>query len=238
VRRFLSGLESNVLGHAGIGLQMKVTENGGRPDTLANDLIERAWRDWAQSESCTVTGRMTWFDVQRLALRSTARDGDCILRMIRDAEGFRLQLLEGDRLDINFNMAKLDSGNEVRMGVEIDRFGRPVAYHLLDKHPSDVSAVQTKRELIPADHVIHPFITDRIAQTRGTPWMVSAMTRLQMLGAYEEAELTAARVSASKMGFLVKKRSEGYIGDTDEEGNTLMEVEPGAIEELPMGTTF
>ncbi|MBT3840841.1 MAG: phage portal protein [Verrucomicrobia bacterium] len=68
--------------------------------------------------------------------------------------------------------------------------------------------------------------------------MVSAMTRLQMLGAYEEAELTAARVAASKMGFLVKERSEGYIGDTDEAGNPLMEVEPGAIEELPMGTTF
>ena len=32
VRRFLSGLESNVLGHAGVGLQMKVTENGSRPD--------------------------------------------------------------------------------------------------------------------------------------------------------------------------------------------------------------
>lgn len=237
VRRFLSGLESNVLGHTGVGLQMKVTENGGRPDVLANDLVERAWNDWSRSESCTVTGRMTWFDVQRLALRSTARDGDCVLRMIRDAEGFRLQLLEGDRLDINFNQDTA-GGNEVRMGVEIDRFGKPVAYHLLDKHPADTSAVQSKRERIPADQVIHPFITDRIAQTRGTPWMVSAMTRLQMLGAYEEAELTAARVAASKMGFLVKERSEGYIGDTDEAGNTLMEVEPGAIEELPMGTTF
>jgi len=95
-----------------------------------------------------------------------------------------------------------------------------------------------ERERIPASEIIHPFITDRIAQTRGTPWMVSAMTRLQMLGSYEEAELTAARVAASKMGFLVKERSEGYIGDTDEAGNPLMEVEPGAIEELPMGTTF
>ncbi|MBT6104614.1 MAG: phage portal protein [Verrucomicrobia bacterium] len=42
-----------------------------------------------------------------------------------------------------------------------------------------------ERERIPASEIIHPFITDRIAQTRGTPWMVSAMTRLQMLGAYE-----------------------------------------------------
>ena len=183
VRRFLTGLESNVLGHAGIGLQMKITENGGRPDALANDLIAKAWRDWSRREVCTVTGRMTWFEVQRLVLRSTARDGDCIVRMIRDAKGFRLQLLEGDRLDINFNMDRLASGNEVRMGVEIDRVGKPVAYHLLDKHPADVSVVQAKRERIPAEQVIHPFITDRIAQTRGTPWMVSAMTRLQMLGA-------------------------------------------------------
>ena len=124
VRRFLAGLESNVLGHAGIGLQMKVEEGdgSGRPDTLANDLIEKAWREWGRSDACTVTGRMTWFDVQRLALRSTARDGDCVLRMIRDAEGFRLQLLEGDRLDINFNQDTA-GGNEVRMGVEIDEFG-------------------------------------------------------------------------------------------------------------------
>ena len=238
VRRFLTGLESNVLGHAGIGLQMKITENGGRPDALANDLIEKAWRDWSRREVCTVTGRMTWFEVQRLVLRSTARDGDCIVRMIRDAKGFRLQLLEGDRLDINFNMDRLASGNEVRMGVEIDRFGKPVAYHLLDKHPADVSVVQAKRERIPAEQVIHPFITDCIAQTRGTPWMVSAMTRLQMLGAYEEAELTAARVAASKMGFLVKERADGYVGDVDEQGNPLMEISPGVIEELPMGTSF
>jgi lambda family phage portal protein len=239
VRRFLAGLESNVLGHAGIGLQMKVEEGdgSGRPDTLANDLIEKAWREWGRSDACTVTGRMTWFDVQRLALRSTARDGDCIIRMIRGAEGFRLQLLEGDRLDINFNQ-ETGGGNEVRMGVEIDRYGKPVAYHILSKHPADVSQVQAKRERIPAEQVIHPFVTDRIAQTRGTPWMVSAMTRLQMLGAYEEAELTSARVSASKMGFLIKERAEGYVGDTDEAGDTLMEISPGTIEELPMGTTF
>ncbi|MBT7026249.1 MAG: phage portal protein [Verrucomicrobia bacterium] len=50
-----------------------------------------------------------------------------------------------------------------------------------------------EHERIPASEIIHPFITDRIAQTRGTPWMVSAMTRLQMLGAYEEAELPHPR---------------------------------------------
>ena len=54
----------------------------------------------------------------------------------------------------------------------------------------------------------------------------------------EEAEITAARVAACKMGFLVKDKADGYVGDMDEAGNTLMEVEAGAIEELPMGTRF
>jgi lambda family phage portal protein len=238
VRRFLSGLESNVLGSTGIGLQMKVTENGGRPDALANDLIEQAWKEWSKAANCSINGKFTWFDIQRLALRSTARDGDCIIRMLRNRNGFQLQLLEGDRLDLGFNDEKLKNGNEVRMGVELDRYGKPVAYHLLDSHPSDLSVVKATRERIPAEQVIHPFITDRIAQTRGYPWMVSAMTRLQMLGAYEEAEITSARISASKMGFIVKDRADGYVGEMDEDGSPLMDISPGSIEELPMGTRF
>ena len=97
---FLAGLESNVLGSTGIGLQMKVTENGNRPDALANDLIEQAWKEWSKAANCSINGKFTWFDIQRLALRSTARDGDCIIRMLRNRNGFQLQLLEGDRLDL------------------------------------------------------------------------------------------------------------------------------------------
>ena len=104
--------------------------------------------------------------------------------MLHNRNGFQLQLLEGDRLDFGFNDEKLKNGNEVRMGVELDRFRKPVAYHLLARHPNDLFVVKATRERIPAEQVIHPFISDRIAQTRGYPWMVSAMTRLQILGAY------------------------------------------------------
>ena len=93
---------------------MKVTENGGRPDALANDLIEQAWKEWSKAANCSINGKFTWFDIQRLAIRSTARDGDCIIRMLRNRNGFQLQLLEGDRLDLGFNDEKLKNGNEVR----------------------------------------------------------------------------------------------------------------------------
>ena len=59
-----------------------------------------------------------------------------------------------------------------------------------------------------------------------------------MLGAYEEAEITSARISASKMGFIVKDRADGYVGEMDEDGSPLMDISPGSIEELPMGTRF
>ena len=57
MRRFLAGLEANTLGSTGIGLQMKVTENGNRPDALANDLIEQAWKEWGKAANCSVNGK-------------------------------------------------------------------------------------------------------------------------------------------------------------------------------------
>ena len=101
-----------------------------------------------------------------------------------------------------------------------------------------LSTVNATRERIPAEQVIHPFITDRIAQTRGYPWMVSAMTRLQMLGAYEEAEITAHVFLRARWASSLRIKADGYVGEMDEDGSPLMDISPGSIEELPMGTRF
>ena len=58
---------------------MKVTENGNRPEALAYDLIQQAWKEWGKAANCSVNGKFTWFDIQRLALRSTASYGDCLI---------------------------------------------------------------------------------------------------------------------------------------------------------------
>jgi lambda family phage portal protein len=242
VRRYLDGMENNVLGAHGIGLQMKVMDQPGHPDRFANFAIEKAWNTWGRANNCTPTGKMTWRDFQRLALRSCARDGDVLVRMIRGYRnpfGFALQIIEADRLDSEHNQA-LPDGNEIRMGVEVDPFGKPVAYHILESHPGDTYAASyRKRHRIPANEIIHIFNQERISQTRGVPWMVSAMTRLQQLAGYEEAEVVAARVSSCKMGWLLKENSEGYTGEEDPADlNVLMEAEPGTIEELPSGMKF
>lgn len=242
VRRYLSGIEANCLGATGIGLQMKVADPSGRPDTFANNAIEKAWRKWAKRKFTTPTGRQSWLDICRLALRSTIRDGDILLKLNRGFKnefGFNVQLIEADRLDVDYNVNKLSGGGSIRMGVEVDRFFKPVAYHILSSHPGETGATPVKRDRVPAKEIIHLYGQERISQTRGVPWMVSAMTRLQMLGGYEESELVASRVAASKMGFFVKdSASEGYTGEQDSDYNLLMEAEPGSIEELPMGMKF
>jgi lambda family phage portal protein len=87
--------------------------------------------------------------------------------------------------------------------------------------------------------MIHAFRQDRIGQTRGTPWTTTAMTRLKMLGGYEESELVAARISASKMGFFTSEAGDDYQGNgEDGDGTIRMELQPGTFEQLPAGVEF
>lgn len=239
VKGFLRSLENNVLGEKGIGLQVRSREPDGRLDEVANTNIERAWKMWGRPGKCEVTGRHSWCDVQRLVLRSIARDGEVIIRMIRESTGLRLQVLEADLLDDSYN-AKAPNGNEIRFGVEFDYYRRPVAYHMLGNHPGDTqfNADFKRRVRIPAEEILHPFRAERPEQSRGVPWLVSSMNRLRMLDGYAEAELVAARTSAAKMGFFTKQTPEGWTGEIDDDGNLPVDASPGTIEELPTGVDF
>jgi lambda family phage portal protein len=68
--------------------------------------------------------------------------------------------------------------------------------------------------------------------------MASAMSRLQMLGAYEEAELVAARVGACSMGFYTSEAGDSFVGEEDDMGNLIHEAEAGIFQQLPAGTSF
>ena len=82
-------------------------------------------------------------------------------------------------------------------------------------------------------------MVNRPNQVRGIPWAVTAMSRLHMLGAYEQSELVAARVASAKMGFFTSPDSEGYVGEDVMDGYTpILEAEPGSFEQLPAGMDF
>ena len=240
VRGFLRTLENNVLGESGIALQMRVRDQSGRLDEVANQIIEDRWWQWGRVGNCTLNRRQSWRDVQKLVLRSIARDGEVMVRIRRRREGLRLQVLESDLLDTDYNVT-LGNGNEVRFGVEFGPDREVVAYHLLNRHPGDnlPTSVPTERHTrVEAFALIHLFIEERADQSRGFPWVVASVRGLRMLDGYQEAELVAARTAAAKMGFFTRKAGEGYEGESDSEGNLRMDASPGSFEELPEGVDF
>ena len=205
-RRYLQILSTNVVGANGVRFQSQKRNPNGQLDGPGNRIVEQAWRDWSRAENCTVSGQMTFRDAQRLFIETWARDGEVLIRFIKNDPNnpyrFSLQFLESDYLDEDYN-TRLSNGREVRMGVELDERGRPAAYYLFKDHPHDMQGfgAQDKRirERIPAEDMLHIFEQERAGQTRGMPRLANVLSRIKMLDGYEEAELVAARVSASKM---------------------------------------
>lgn len=251
-KRFLGMVAANVVGGNGFTLQARVYDKPGVPDTGANDAIEAAFARWCRRGACDVTGRLSFRDLQQLVVKAAARDGEALVRKVRgkaagNAFGYALQLIDIDRLDTRLIRAAEGGQNEIRMGVEIDAFGRAVAYWLRGYHPGDsygmaAGAVQAAHLRVPAEEIIHVFMAERPEQLRGQPWMHAAMTRLNNLGGYEEAAVIAARVGASQMGFFTdpdgntsNALKDGEDADT---GELFMDADPGVFKSLPPGVTF
>jgi lambda family phage portal protein len=249
-KKFLQMVETNVIGPDGVILQNKAgdwkADGTFALDKIANNIIEREWAAWGR-RGCEVTGRLSWPALQRLYVRTMARDGEVLLRRIRDGSrnrhGYTLQFIDVDRLDERYNdTAK--NGNLIRMGIELNREGRAVAYWINNYHPGDImlghSAVSMQRERVPADDIIHDFIQDRPEQIRGVPWMHAAMIRLNHLGAFDEAAIIAARIGAAKMGFWTSKDGDAsaLADDEDASGNLITEAEPGTFGMAPDGYEF
>ena len=243
-RRYLDLLKTNVVGERGFGIQVKALTTTGDLDMMGNEAIEMAFRSWAKKGNCTVDGKFSWVDAQKLVIEGLARDGEVFVIKHRSAsfkDSFSLEFIEPDQVDEE-KSERLPNGNEVRMGVELDKFRRPVAYHLLTYHPGDydftTKTTSPKHIRVPADRVIHIYKSLRPGQTRGEPWLSPAIASLKQLNGWREASIVAARIGASKMGFFVSSGGDGFVAD-DLDGNIpIMDADPGTMHQLPTGVDF
>jgi len=235
-KSYLKLLVAGILGEHGIRYRPLVRNNDGALNEAFNEKILDCWRDWCCHGNCTVGGKHSFRSLQNLVLKSVATDGEAIIRKVpgfKNKHRFALQLIDPDQLDILFSRWPSEGENEIRMGVEVDVWGRPVAYHVNPAHPSDLGG-SLLRERIPAQYIVHLYDQDRVSQTRGIPWMSNSMLELRMLGGYFEAELVAARVGAAKMGFF-KYTDPAAFEARNEDAHYKVEAEPGTFDELPPG---
>lgn len=231
--KFLDLCVVNIIGKHGIKMQPKVKmlRGGGLADAV-NQQIADEWAAWCARGNCTVDGRLSFDELERLLIRTAAMDGEFIvlMRPYENAWGFSLQQVDMDMLDHTYFDEDLGGGREIRMGVEVDKFRKPLAYWLWTKPPTEWTSNPLARVRVPAQTAIHAYLPDSALQTRGKPWAAPAMYKMNMLRGYLEAEITAARVGACQMGILINKGTDEFEGDgQNSDGTVKIDMQPGGF---------
>lgn len=233
--KFLSMGRNNIPGPDGFRLYAHVKNPGGKKDKKANEAIEEAWKIQRKRENWDIEGIQSGAMMDKMAVASFLQDGEAIavIEMGEDTTPtrFGVRMVDPITLEPNFH-ENLPNGNRIRHGIEIDRRGRPVAYHFRvapDEHLGALTYYGDKYERVPAEYVVHVFLPFMVGAKRGLPAAKAAMWRMRQLGAYEDASVVKARVAASDMMLL-----EDQDGD-DETEDYEFEAEPGSARTLPSG---
>jgi lambda family phage portal protein len=239
-------IQNNVIG-TGIGMQAQVKTTRGDLNGAINDAIESTWCEWSEGENCHTGGRLSFKMFERALMAQVFEAGEVFVRKWRRPFGrmglpLSLELIEAERLadDLSIGGIKVQPGNHFRLGVECDAFYRPVAYYFRKRHKgelrfSDYSPDAVER--VPAEDIIHLAVIDRWPQTRGEPWMHTAILRLQDMDGYSEAEMTRARSQAVRMGIIESADSTESMADEDlVDGETpVLNMDPATIQRLQPG---
>lgn len=243
---------SNTVG-TGIKPQARVkTKKLGISDEEAAAFQEAAEDNWEKWCPFADAGnRMDFYEIQNLVDRQILENGEIILLplMLEDKNrpfSLAFDVVEADRLE---TPPDRKGDKNIRYGVEIGERGEPVAYHIRETHPGDLTLSRERGVKsyvrIPAvnesgrKNVIHLYWVNRPGQTRGVPFFAPVMNYFKDLADYMEAELVAARVAAC-FAIFVKKDDNyaaalGATAEANSKGQRLQELEPGMIDYLSPG---
>jgi len=232
-RGILDVLVQNVVGPQGIQLEPQPRRSDGTIHEAFARTILTLHRDWSKRPE--VTWQHTWPSSQRMLARTWFRDGEALAQRLVGNVSFldhgteipySLELLEPDYLPFDWN----DDGENIRMGVQRNAWGRPTLYYIHKKHPGDQFIFSTRADLktVPAARMLHPKIIDRIGQVRGVPIFASVMVRLDDIKDYEESERIAAKVAASMAAFIIKGNPDLYNPENGVEPREI-KFRPGMV---------
>lgn len=241
VKRYYGMVQTHIVGETGVRLQSEVRSKNGDLEKEVNNAIEAALKEWAKIGVCEISGRMNFVSAQQLIAKTVSQDGDILIRHIDGADnkfGYAFQLIEADLLDVQLYKT-LDNGNLIKMGVEIDGYGRHVAYHILTSHPGEYTwKYNGKRyERIPASEMELPFPMWRPGQNRGIPWAHAALLDMNDIKGYRESTMVAARLAASNMVIFERDPDQEPPEDDewDDDGSYHIDLEPGGSAIAPEG---
>lgn len=165
-----------------------------------DDRIKKAIIKHLTSKDIDADGKCNVYGLQSLAFRTIVGSGEVLIRRRyrRSKDGYRLpvqfQVLEADFLNENID-GDLPNGNRAVQGIELDKLGKRVAYHLYAEHPGGRygAGLQTRR--VEAKNIIHAFDVERSGQQRGISWFAPVITLLHDLHKYQDGQVKRQEIA-------------------------------------------
>ncbi|WP_159712944.1 phage portal protein [Geminicoccus flavidas] len=199
------------------------------PNRETRRRLAHLFRRWANRADAT--GRTDFAGLCRLIVRSMIATGDGFARFVwtDDALPLRLQVLPSRAVGRDA-VPVLANGHELIDGIEIDRFGRPVAYHItLDEHLA-------RSVRVPAEEIVHVFDQLTPDQFRGLSWLAPVLTTARELDSFKDAALATARTAALFSGVITDVDGAGLEpGQEQGDGSVRIGVTPGSLWHAPPG---
>ena len=181
--------------------------------------IDMNWRTWAHGlgHYCDASRNLSWGDLMRLGFRHKLIDGDAlsVMKWLPERMGLGraryatcVLMVDPDRLSnpqLRFDQQTL------RGGVEVDRHGSAIAYHIRRAHAGDwfSAAESVTWDRVPRENkygrpiVVHDYDSDRAGQHRGGAGVFTpVLQRLRMLAKYDQAELDSAVINAILAAYI------------------------------------
>ena len=189
--------------------------------------VEGLWRSWSETFDCDAARSLNFHGLTTQVFKSCLINGEALALplWLKDRPfSTAIQLVEPDRLS---NPNNQTDSKTLRGGIEIDKYGAPIAYHIQKNHPGDFWTGTASWERIPAftsfgrRRVLHVHDISRIGQSRGKPVLSSIMPMFKMLDHYERSELQAAIVNAMIAAFI----------ETPMDGESLNELFGGSSDD-------
>lgn len=232
-------------------LRKKDGELNAELNAELNKQLHELRKTWAR-RYMDVTGQDSERVLQKLILRHQWIDGGILIHRVIDDSvpgvvPLRLEFIETAQLDKLVD-GTLPNGNTARRGIEADPVGRPVAYHVLDRHPGDymLRGRNASRRIL-AEDIIHVYDRRFASQYSGISWLAAVVMEAFKMHDYRNIEFDGARTAAAFVAF-VESTMPGFqlglkpggqadpSGDQAQETDRPSEIRTNMIQYLPAGT--
>lgn len=254
-----SGLQKWTTTLIGIGITPRFKRIKSPARRLA---IIDLYNDW--TKVADADGVLDFYGLQTLAVRSWLEAGEVFIRLRpRSVDAnlvvpFQVQLLEAEYVPLfdTDTFPGLLVGNKIRSGIELNAYGRRIAYWMYKFNPNDglkgrigtITPTADQLIRIAASQVRHMYFPNRPGALRGVSMFAPLLARLRDTVDYEDAVLLRQKIANLFVAFIKTTLPDGTGGDVDpltnlplgrtSSGDPIGELAPGLIQELDPGQSM